>query len=126
MPQLSIERGKRGEQLAENYLLRRHYRIRERHWTCREGELDFIAYDTGSEQLVFIEVKMRTSSLFGSPEEAINNNKKRRLFRAIEQYLISTSHNGSYRFDAICIIQKNAQTRISHYKNLGLSEDPSE
>jgi len=123
MPQLSIERGKQGEQLVWDYLLRTHYRIREHHWTCREGELDFIAYDTGSGQLVFIEVKMRTSSLFGSPEEAINDNKKQRLSRAIEQYLMSTSYSGSYRFDAICIIRKKTQIRVSHYKNLSLSED---
>lgn len=123
MPQLSIDRGKQGEQLVWDYLLRTHYHIREHHWTCREGELDFIAYDTGLEQLVFIEVKMRTSSLFGSPEEAIDDTKKHRLSRAIEQYLMSTSYNGSYRFDAICIIQKAKQTRVSHYKNLSLLAD---
>lgn len=120
MPRLSIERGKQGEQLVWDYLLRTHYHIREHHWTCREGELDFIAYDTVTEQLVFIEVKMRTSSLFGSPEEAINDHKKRRLSRAIEQYLMSMPYKGSYRFDAICIMQKNRQTRVSHYKNLSL------
>jgi len=120
MTHVSIERGKQGEQLVWDYLLRRCYRIMEHHWTCREVELDFVANDTALGQLVFIEVKMRTSLRFGSPEEAINDTKKQRLKAAIGQYVMSKSYSGSYRFDAICIVQEGTQTRMRHYKNLSL------
>jgi putative endonuclease len=57
--------GKTGEAEAQKYLLKENYKILEINFRCRLGEIDIIAQD--GEYLVFIEVKTRTSNLFGSP-----------------------------------------------------------
>jgi len=66
-----------GEKLAKEFLARRGYRILETNYRCPHGEIDIIARD--KDFLVFIEVRTKTSSEFGSPEESITAAKKERL-----------------------------------------------
>ena len=73
--------GKFGEDLALIYLKRQGYKIIERNFRIRGGEIDIIAQDNNT--LVYIEVKTRTSHAFGLPEESpsrISKLAKRRLF----------------------------------------------
>lgn len=63
-----------GERIAADFLSRRGYKIIDWHFQTRVGEIDLIAEDNS--QIIFVEVKTRTGSNFGLPEEAINREKK--------------------------------------------------
>lgn len=79
--------GKDGETLAEHFLKSQGYRVVERNWRCRLGEIDLIVQkDTG---LYFVEVKTRMNDCYGSPLLAIDARKQRRLRRLAEIYLAS-------------------------------------
>ncbi|MET0741439.1 MAG: YraN family protein [Candidatus Nanopelagicales bacterium] len=69
--------GQHGEALATEYLLNQGYRILERNWRCDVGEIDILALD--GEALVVCEVKTRRTTRYGSPLEAVNGPKARRL-----------------------------------------------
>lgn len=77
--------GQRGESLAADYLGRLGYLVQERNFHTRFGEIDLICRD--GQDLVFVEVKARTSRRFGAPEEAITWSKRRKLRLAIATYL---------------------------------------
>ena len=89
-----------GETLARNFLENRGYDIQETNYRCPEGEIDIIARD--KDVLVFVEVRAKTGSEFGCPEESITPVKMSRL-RAVSAYYLQT-HNDlpeSLRIDAV-------------------------
>ena len=70
--------GKTGEQIAADYLVRNGFTILEKNFRSgRFGEIDIIAEEDS--YLCFVEVKMRTSDLFGAPSEAVDNKKRQKL-----------------------------------------------
>ncbi|WP_067243217.1 YraN family protein [Microbacterium resistens] len=71
--------GRAGEDRAALYLTDLGYRILARNWRCELGELDIVA--EWRDVLVFVEVKTRRSLLFGHPFEAIDERKRRRMWR---------------------------------------------
>lgn len=77
--------GREGEEAAAAYLRARGYRILERNRRFRAGEIDLVAEEGGF--LVFVEVKTRTGSSFGSAAEAVTLEKQRRLVRLAGLYL---------------------------------------
>jgi putative endonuclease len=99
-----------GEDKACEYLKKLGFRILDRNYRKTYGEIDIIAIDpsTGSGQedvLAFIEVKTRTSNLFGSPLEAITYFKLKSLIKTAQYYKM-THHNlpESLRIDAVSVI----------------------
>ena len=86
------ELGRRGEQLAAEYLERAGLRILDRNWRCETGELDIVALER--RVLVICEVKTRSGLRYGSPLEAVSLSKRLRLRRLAAQGL---------RFDEIRI-----------------------
>ena len=95
--------GRRGEQLAADYLVRSGYAILDRNWRCRQGEIDVVALD--GDETVFVEVKTRSSVAFGHPLEAITTQKLARLRRLAAAWC--EAHPGrrrAIRIDAIAII----------------------
>ncbi len=102
MPSSRKQIGDLGEKLALKHLRKRGYRIRETNFRCREGEIDIIAQD--KDYLVFVEVRTRTSSNFGTPEESVTAAKKERLISLALAYL-QTHRNlpSSWRFDVVAI-----------------------
>lgn len=74
-----------GEDAVGRYLEKQGYRILDRKYRCRWGEIDLVARD-GSD-LVFIEVRTRRSKLFGTPQESMTEAKVGRLVAACEDYL---------------------------------------
>ena len=76
----TVQEGKKGEGLACQFLQNEGYRIIERNFRIRGGEIDIIALD--GETLAYIEVKTRTSYQFGRPEESITLRKLKFLERA--------------------------------------------
>ena len=71
----SQEIGKTGEEIAKKYLLENNYKIVAKNFRCKFGEIDIIAYD--KEELVFIEVKTRTSNKYGTGINSINRIRKK-------------------------------------------------
>ena len=99
--------GSKYETLAARYLEDKGYLVLSQNFRCRTGEIDLIARDETKEQrtLVFVEVKYRRNGAVGLPEEAVNENKRRRISRAADyfrmQYRISSDM--PCRFDVIAI-----------------------
>ncbi len=92
--------GARGEATAVAYLARQEYRILERNWHCRFGELDIIAVDP-DDTLVIVEVKYRHSEWSGGGLAAVNRRKWRRLRTAAALWLEKHRGNWQVRFDVI-------------------------
>lgn len=79
--------GKFGEDLAVKLLQNKGYKIVDRNFRSRFGEIDIIAVK--GDDLIFIEVKTRWSLKFGLPEEAVTRNKLKKIIRTAEYYLIT-------------------------------------
>ncbi len=75
------------EQLVKDYLTCHNYTILEMNYRCRQGEVDIIAKE--EEYYVFIEVKYRSSSKYGSPQEAVGIAKQKRISHAALYYMYS-------------------------------------
>ena len=92
--------GRRGEDLAAKELERRGYRIVERRWRCRLGEIDLVAKD--GDILVVVEVKARSRSDYGPAIDAVDARKRRKLVQLAEIYLKSRRLKKiSVRFDVV-------------------------
>jgi putative endonuclease len=107
------ELGKKGEELALRFLKKRGYRIIEKNYVCKMGEMDIIAKE--KDTLVFIEVKTRTSMAFGPPQLAVTRFKQRQLSKVALYYLKEKRlENVKARFDvvAILLVQKGEEIEL--------------
>jgi putative endonuclease len=110
---MSKELGKQGEEIAAKYLQQEGYRILSRNFRSRFGELDIIC--TRDQAIVFVEVKTRRSTSFGTPEESITRSKKEHIRKVALIYLESYSQAfREIRFDVIAIIMEGNKPRINH------------
>jgi putative endonuclease len=94
--------GRFGEAWTVGYLTRRGYRILDRNVRYRHGEIDLVARDGAT--IVFVEVKCRRGSRFGSPESSITPSRFRRLALAVATYV--QDHNledSDYRIDVVAL-----------------------
>lgn len=110
--------GEIGEKLARNFLKKNGYRIRETNYRSHDGEIDIIAEK--KDCLVFVEVRTKTSSNFGSPEESITTAKKEKLIALALAYLNSQKNMpSSWRIDFIAVElnHKGKATRIELIEN---------
>ena len=97
------ELGKKGEDLALRYLKKNGYRIFERNYVCKMGEVDIIARE--KDTLAFIEVKTRTSTAFGPPQLAVNAAKQMQLSKVALYFLKEKGiEDVKARFDVVAII----------------------
>lgn len=109
--------GKIGEDKATEYLEKLGYKIIERNFVAKQGEIDIIAKD--KQELVFIEVKTRTNTLYGKPVEAVNEPKQKHLINTAKYYLYSKHlENEFVRFDVIEIYLKNKSIKVNHIKQI--------
>jgi putative endonuclease len=94
--------GAKGEDIAVRFLRNKGYRILERNYRVKLGEIDIIA-EQGAD-LVFIEVKTRSDRFFGSPLEALTEAKQRQLARVALEYLSKKEWlDRPVRFDVVGI-----------------------
>ena len=113
-----------GEKIAIDFLKKQGYQIRETNLKLRYQELDIVAFD--GDDLVFVEVKTRTNTFWGEPEDALGYQKFNNIKKSIGMYLkyfqFDEKINSQvyFRFDLIAIvIDKNRKTaKIRHYKEL--------
>lgn len=107
--------GKKGEDIACKYLEENNYIIIERNFYCRQGEIDIIAKDCKTNELVFIEVKTRTNLNYGMPAEAVNEQKRSHIIKVAEYYIYKNKiRNTPIRFDVIEIFGSNF--KLEHIK----------
>ena len=109
--------GKLGEDLACKYLENNGYKIIERNFEARQGEIDIIALD--KEELVFIEVKTRSNISYGKPAEAVDNKKQKHLIKTVEYYLYERHlENEVVRIDVVEIYLWKHKYRVNHIKQI--------
>lgn len=111
------KKGNRGEELAANYLQDKGFSIIEKnYYASRYGEIDIIAQD--KKELVFIEVKTRTTNNFGHPLESISQTKLNKMRAAATFYIQENNPKAKgYRLDAVAITLK-PELSIEHIKNI--------
>lgn len=113
---MSIETGRKAEEVAIDYLKSRGYQILGHNILYPFGELDIVAQD--KKYLVFVEVKHRKHALYGMPFEAVTKSKQRKIILAAEAYLKRYQHAlPNCRFDVVSLLGDLAQPRIDHIED---------
>lgn len=109
--------GPRGERIAARTLKRAGYRIIERNYRSKPGEIDLIALD--GDTLVFVEVKTRTSADAADPQDAVNRAKQRQLGRVARYYVQAKSaHHRPCRFDVVTVVlSEEGKPTVEHFIN---------
>lgn len=109
--------GNLGEKLAAEYLEKKKYKIIEKNFYCKQGEIDIIAKNKN--ELVFIEVKTRSNTNFGTPSEAVDYKKQKHIYKAAKYYLYKNKISEiPIRFDVIEILIKDGKFNINHIKQI--------
>jgi putative endonuclease len=107
--------GREGEDLAARFLIKQGYRILERNYSTRTGEIDLIAMHDSV--VVFVEVKTRTNDAFGAPELAVTPRKQQRMVKAALGYIrYNKLHQVPCRFDVVAITTA-AKQAVEHIQN---------
>lgn len=111
--------GEFGEEVAANFIIGCGYRILERNFSCKGGEVDIIARDPADNSLVFVEVKTRKGLSYGVPQLAVTPFKQRQISKAALTWLGKKQlHDHNARFDVIAILlHTDGSQAIDHIKN---------
>lgn len=106
--------GQKGEDLATQFLEKEGYQIVERNFRYKRAEIDIIAKKDGL--MVFVEVKARSSSAFGYPEDFVDEKKSALIMAAADHYIDQMNWEGLIRFDIISIMLK-PQVNVRHFED---------
>lgn len=107
--------GKKGEEIAKQYLIENGYKVRHLNWRFKKNEIDIIT--TKNNLLVVVEVKTRTNEYFENPREAVTRNKQRFIIKATEAYINEYDIHLEVRFDIIAITLLKSNTEIEHIQD---------
>ncbi len=111
-----LETGLRGERYAVDFLLKKGYKILERNWRHKKAEIDIIAMD--GDILVFVEVKTRSSDLWGEPADFVTTRKMELMTDAMGAYMDKIDHDWEVRFDIIgVILHQNRHHELQHFED---------
>ena len=109
------ELGKKGEQLALEFLQKKGYIILDKNWRYQKAEVDIIAQKENT--LAVVEVKTRSTTDFGNPQDFVNPKKIKLLVSAIDEYVISKDLDVDVRFDIIAIVKDKSVFTIEHIED---------
>ena len=109
------ELGKKGEELAVDFLLKNGYEIKERNYCFDKAEVDIIAQK--GDILAIIEVKTRSTADFGNPQDFVKPKQIQRLVKAVDEYVTVNGLDVDVRFDIIAIIKASKDFKIEHLEN---------
>lgn len=111
------EQGDTGEEMAVAYLEAKGWMILDRNYSFQRAEVDIVAYDQTC--IVFVEVKYRTSTRYGRPEEQIDQQKISQIYKGAEAWMYERKMEGSpTRFDVISIVQEGRSAPdIEHFED---------
>lgn len=107
--------GKKGEQLAVDFLINKGYTIKERNYRFGKAEVDIIAKKDNI--LTIVEVKTRSSSDFGLPQEFVKPKQIQQLVKVVDDYVLKNELDVEVRFDIIAIVKTGADFSIEHLKD---------
>lgn len=109
------ELGKKGEQLAVDFLLKNGYTILDRNFRFDKAEVDIIAQQ--NDILAVVEVKTRSGIDFGNPEDFVKPKKIKHLVKAVDAYITENNLEMEVRFDIIAIVKTANHFKIEHLEN---------
>ena len=111
-----LDLGRKGESLAKAHLENAGYEILDENWTHGRAEIDLVAYK--DRVIIFAEVKTRTGTGFGQPEDFVDARKQKLLADAADEYIYLMNHQGDVRFDIIAILfDKNKNYILNHIED---------
>jgi len=109
------ELGKKGEQLAVDFLLNKNYEIIERNYRFDKAEVDIIALK--DDILAIVEVKTRSTKDFGNPQDFVKPKQIKNLVKAVDEYVNVNELDLEVRFDIIAIVKEKKEFLIEHLEN---------
>ena len=110
------EFGKLAEELAEQFLVQKNYKILAKNYRYQKAEIDIIAQFEN--QIIIVEVKARATDAFMLPQEAINKKKIRLIVSAANYFLEDNNIDLEARFDAITVLPNDlGKLEITHLEN---------
>jgi putative endonuclease len=110
------ELGKKGEQIAKDYLAEKGYTILETNLRVGRNEIDILAYHNN--YLVAVEVKTRTSRYFGNPEEFVSNSQIINIKKVLNAYINDNEVDNEIRIDIVSVIILSNKIEIDVFKNI--------
>lgn len=108
-------RGISGERLAVEYLTAKGFRILAQNYRYLKAEVDIIAQKDNC--LIAVEVKTRSSTAFGAPEEFLKPAQIQRIIKAVDHFVTSKDLDVEVRFDIIAIVLSKQAPQIEHIEN---------
>lgn len=107
------EFGNQGELAASDFLTKKGYQIIASNWRFLKGEIDLIAKK--GQELVFVEVKTRSSLDFGAPESFVSDRQQKLIIQTAHEFIISNDRQEEARFDVISVVvQEEKVVQIDH------------
>lgn len=121
MPNNNKKIGKWGEQLAKEFFIKLGYQTVSDNWIRKIGEIDLVVVK--GREIVFVEVKTRTTPFCGWGEEAVNDKKKKKISMLIDQFLLEKKKYQQYfpRFDILTVELISLVPKFIHYENILLT-----
>ena len=107
--------GKKGEELATEYLVGKGFAVLQRNYRIGQGELDIIARHKNF--VVFVEVKTRESAFLTDPIQLVPLSKQRQIIRLANTYLKGCSSLEQGRFDIVIVVHNANYTKIEHVED---------
>lgn len=107
--------GKKGEQLAVDFLVENGYDIIDRNYRFNKAEVDIIAQK--EDILAIIEVKTRSTADFGSPQDFVKPKQIKNLVKAVNEYVTVNCLDVEVRFDIIAIVKEKKEFKIEHLED---------
>ncbi len=107
--------GKKGEQMAADFLVNHGYTILEKNYRYLKSEIDIIAQK--GTIVVAVEVKTRNTPEFGNPQDFVKPKQMQSLVKTIDYYVIENDLDVEVRFDIIAIIKNASGTKIEHLED---------
>lgn len=113
--------GNFGEKVTQKYLVKKKYKILERNYSCKLGEIDIIAANKSN--IIFVEVKTRGEHSFSLPSESVTKSKQKKIIKTASLYLMYNPCELQPRFDvAEVYISENKSYKINYIENAFIQE----
>lgn len=112
--------GNTAEELAAEFLRSQGMKVLASQYKKTFGEIDLIAQDR--DEVVFVEVKARTTKTFGYPEDSVTPEKISHIVRVAQSYLTEKQIDGPWRIDVLAIEYFQDAPKVTHLKNIDIPE----
>ncbi len=106
--------GHRGEKEAAAFLISQNLEILTTNFSVKNKEVDIVAFDPQTKEVVFVEVKSRETGYYGHPSQAVDQHKLANLKYVAKTFMNQRNLNLDYRFDIVTIVDH----RIEHFENV--------